>query len=151
MCAVDVAGPYKISGGGFTLVRFTSIHAGKTDTGGVTPRRPLSLEGVRSRQCVCHTTRRSPYRAGRTAYGPCPQHWGHSAGNLATAFPCGCSSTVEPMASNHTTPDHPRSSAPWRRVHKNSGGKSSPFPYFRIPVRLTAALNGDQAAFLMPM
>lgn len=40
MCAVDVAGSYKISGGGFTLVRFTSIHAGKTDTGGVTPRRP---------------------------------------------------------------------------------------------------------------
>lgn len=39
---------------------------------------------------------------------------------------CGCSSTVEHMASNHTTPDHPRSSAPMceaQIAHDNLQGR----------------------------
>ena len=35
MCAVDVAGPYKISGGGFTLVRFAPGHLDIAQSGSV--------------------------------------------------------------------------------------------------------------------
>ena len=45
MCAVDVAGPYKISGGGFTFVRFPSVMRAKRILAGQHPvARSLSKE-----------------------------------------------------------------------------------------------------------